>query len=307
MTASRKSLILLFIGAFAVSAAATDYYVAMTGNDSDDGSAATPFATIDAAVTNATDASDVIHVAAGTYATTTQWGPNLKAKLIGEGATRDDVVIESAGTYRTLRMAAGSWVEKVTIVGEGTYKADKGGAIEMSGGTVTNCVIRDGTAKNGSANTEGGNLYVSGSSLVVDCAISGGHATKRGGNVYLDAGTVRDCTIAGGICDNVGGNVFQYNGTLLHSTISGGTSVNDGGNVRMNGSGTMEDCVVSGGTNTATSGDKKGANVYMDKRLAQWLALPAAPVSCDHLARLFVETTYQAPLAARLFPLLVPI
>ena len=262
MTASRKSLILLFIGAFAVSAAATDYYVAMTGNDSDDGSAATPFATIDAAVTNATDASDVIHVAAGTYATTTQWGPNLKAKLIGEGATRDDVVIESAGTYRTLRMAAGSWVEKVTIVGEGTYKADKGGAIEMSGGTVTNCVIRDGTAKNGSANTEGGNLYVSGSSLVVDCAISGGHATKRGGNVYLDAGTVRDCTITGGICDNVGGNVFQYNGTMAKCLISGGTSVNDGGNVRMNGSGTMEDCVVSGGTVTAT--DKKGANVYMD-------------------------------------------
>ena len=265
MTASRKSLILLFIGAFAVSAAATDYYVAMTGNDSDDGSAATPFATIDAAITAATEASDVIHVTAGTYATTTQWGPNLKAKLIGEGATRDDVVIESAGTYRTLRMAAGSWVEKVTIVGEGTYKADKGGAIEMSGGTVTNCVIRDGTAKNGSANTEGGNLYVNSSgALVVDCVISGGHATKRGGNVYLDAGTVRDCTIAGGICDNVGGNVFQYNGTLLHSTISGGTSVNDGGNVRMNGSGTMEDCVVSGGTNTATSGDKKGANVYMD-------------------------------------------
>lgn len=263
MTASRKSLILLFIGAFAVSAVATDYYVAMTGNDSDDGSAATPFATIDAAVTNATDASDVIHVAAGTYATSTQWGPNLKAKLIGEGATRDDVVIESAGTYRTLRMAAGSWVEKVTIVGEGTYKADKGGAIEMSGGTVTNCVIRDGTAKNGSANTEGGNLYVNSSgALVVDCVISGGHATKRGGNVYLDAGTVRDCTITGGISDNVGGNVLQYNGNLVHSVITGGTAVNDGGNIRMLGSGALEDCVISGGTVTAT--DKKGSNVYMD-------------------------------------------
>ena len=248
---------------FTRAARATDYYVATTGNDSDDGSAATPFVTIDAAITAATEASDVIHVTAGTYSTTTQWGPNLKAKLIGEGATRDDVVIQSAGTYRTLRMAAGSWVEKVTIVGEGTYKADKGGAIEMSGGTVTNCVIRDGTAKNGSSNTEGGNLYVSGSSLVVDCVISGGHATKRGGNVYLDAGTVRDCTITGGICDNVGGNVFQYNGTMAKCLISGGTSVNDGGNVRMNGSGTMEDCVVSGGTNTA-SGEKKGANVYMD-------------------------------------------
>ena len=263
MTASRKSLILLFIGAFAVSAAATDYYVAMTGNDSDDGSAATPFATIDAAITAATEASDVIHVTAGTYSTTTQWGPNLKAKLIGEGATRDDVVIQSAGTYRTLRMAAGSWVEKVTIVGEGTYKADKGGAIEMSGGTVTNCVIRDGTAKNGSANTEGGNLYVNSSgALVVDCVISGGHATKRGGNVYLDAGTVRDCTITGGISDNVGGNVLQYNGNLVHSVITGGTAVNDGGNIRMLGSGALEDCVISGGTVTAT--DKKGSNVYMD-------------------------------------------
>lgn len=263
---------ILPLAAFAVAAStaafAADYYVnadtTLASDENDGTSAEAPFATIDAAITNATDASDVIHVAAGTYSTATQYGPNLKAKLVGEGSSRDDVVIQSAGTYRTLRMAAGSWVEKVTIVGEGTYKADKGGAIEMSGGTVTNCVIRDGTAKNGSSNTEGGNLYVSGSSLVVDCVISGGHATKRGGNVYLDAGTVRDCTITGGICDNVGGNVFQYNGTMAKCLISGGTSVNDGGNVRMNGSGTMEDCVVSGGTNTATSGDKKGANVYMD-------------------------------------------
>ena len=241
---------------------AADFYVATTGSDENDGSAETPFATIDCAVTNTTAAADVIHVAAGTYSTTTQWGPNLKAKLVGEGATRDDVVIQSSGTYRTLRMASGSWLENVTVVGEGTYQADKGGAIEMSGGTVTNCVVRDGTAKNGSNNTEGGNLYVSGSSLVVDCVISGGHATKRGGNVYLDAGTVRDCTITGGISDNVGGNVLQYNGNLVHSVISGGTSANDGGNIRMLGSGALEDSVISNGT--VESNDKKGANVYMD-------------------------------------------
>ena len=249
---------------------ADDYYVGgNNASDDNDGlSAEAPFATIDCAVTNATGSTDVIHVAAGTYSTTTQYGPNLKAKLVGEGATRGDVVIQSAGTYRTLRMAAGSWLENVTVVGEGTYKADKGGAIEISGGTVTNCVVRDGTAKNGSNNTEGGNLYVSGSSLVVDCVISGGHATKRGGNVYLDAGTVRDCTITCGISDNVGGNVYQYNGTMAKCLISGGASVNDGGNVRMNGSGAMEDCVVSDGVNTSPTesgdGTKKGANVYMD-------------------------------------------
>jgi hypothetical protein len=235
----------------------------MTGNDSDDGSAATPFAAIDAAVTNATDASDVIHVAAGTYSTTTQWGPNLKAKLIGEGATRDDVVIQSAGTYRTLRMAAGSWVEKVTIVGEGTWQADKGGAIEISGGTVTNCVIRDGTAK-ANGNVAGGNLYVNNNdALVIDCDIYGGSATNRGGNVYLDKGLISNCAIYNGTSpNNIGGNVYQYQGMISNCVIYGGTAKNDGGNVRMNGSGSMVDCVISNGTVEAS--DKKGANVYMD-------------------------------------------
>ena len=261
---------ILPLAAFAMAAATTafaaDYYVATTGDDNNnDGlSDQTPFATIDKAITSAANASDVIHVAEGTYSTTTQWGPNLKAKLVGEGLYPDDVVIQSAGTYRTLRMAAGSWVENVTVVGEGTYKADKGGAIEMSGGTLTNCVVRDGTAKNTSSNTEGGNIYMSGSSLVVSCDIIGGHATKRGGNVYQDAGVVRDCYIADGVCDNVGGNVYQYNGTISFCTIEGGSAVNDGGNVRMNGGGAMEDCGIYDGETTATSGDKKGANVYMD-------------------------------------------
>ena len=250
---------LLAAGAFA-----TDYYVAETGYDGNDGlSPETPFATVDCAVTNATGSTDVIHVAAGTYSTTTQYGPNLKAKLVGEGATRGDVVIQSAGTYRTLRMAAGSWLENVTVVGEGTYKADKGGAIEISGGTVTNCVVRDGTAK-ANGNTAGGNLYVNNdSALVVDCEIYGGSATNRGGNVYLDKGVVRSCTIYGGVCpNNIGGNVYQYQGTLANCVIYNGTANNDGGNVRMNGSGVMQDCVVSNGTVMAN--DKKGANVYMD-------------------------------------------
>ena len=79
------------LAAFAMAAASTafaaDYYVATTGDDTNnDGlSDQTPFATIDKAITSATNASDVIHVAEGTYSTTTQWGPNLKAKLVGEG------------------------------------------------------------------------------------------------------------------------------------------------------------------------------------------------------------------------------
>ena len=154
-------------------AMASDYYVAMTGNDDNDGlSAEAPFATVDKAIITATSSGDIIHVAAGTYQTTTQWGANLKAKLVGTGATRNDVVIESSGAYRTLRMDANSWLENVTVVGcADISKADKGGAIEMNGGTATNCVIRDGTAYGNDNKNAGGNLYVSSSgALVIDCA-----------------------------------------------------------------------------------------------------------------------------------------
>ena len=80
---SKRSLAAI-AASVALCATATDYYVnATTGNDDlnehDGQSWEAAFATIDCAVTNAT-ASDVIHVAAGTYTTTTQWGPNLKVR-----------------------------------------------------------------------------------------------------------------------------------------------------------------------------------------------------------------------------------
>lgn len=253
-------------------ARATDYYVGGE-NASDDNnglSAEAPFATIDKAVITATSSEDVIHVAAGTYQTgypdyvaqtsEAKWGPNLKAKLIGEGTTRADVVLESHGEYRTLRMAADSWLENVTIVGEGTAKADKGGAIEMNGGTITNCVFRDGYTTGNNENLDGGNLYIGNAgALVVDSLIQNGHATKRGGNVYLNGGTVRKCTIEGGACDNVGGNVFIQNGNLEDCIVRNSSSTNDGGGIYIQ-AGTISGCTISnasgkeGGTVRITGG-----------------------------------------------------
>lgn len=246
-------------------AVAADYYVASDGTYDGAPDGATEYTTIDEAISKATSASDNIYVEAGTYSTTTQWGPNLQARLIGMGATRDDVVIQSSGTYRTLRMAANSWLENVTIVGEGTWQADKGGAIEMNGGTLINCVVRDGTAK-ANGNTSGGNLYIgSSAALVTDCEIYGGSATNRGGNVYIVSGIVRDCTIYNGTCpNNIGGNIYQEQGTVSNCVIYGGSAAGDGGNVRMNGAGLLVDCVISNGTiSSASSSQKKGANVYM--------------------------------------------
>lgn len=261
-----KTLSVLMTGLMACAAQAADYYVSTEGKDENDGlSAEKAVRTLDKAFElGGGTAGNNIYVQPGEYVTDRQWGFDLQANLIGDAESRDQVVIRSAGNYRTLRMnAAGPTVTNLTIVGESTQKADKGGAIEMNGGTLVGCVIRDGSVKNSSGNPEGGNLYVgSDNALVLNCEIYGGKATKRGGNVYLDKGTLRGCTIYGGTCANVGGNVYQYAGQIEACTIYGGVSTNDGGNVRMNGGGTMSDSFIYGGTVTAN--EKKGANVYMD-------------------------------------------
>lgn len=263
-----KTTLTTLVTAFLIGGvSATDYYVSTTGSDTEnDGSAQAPFQTLDKAFDEGGDtAGNNIYVKPGTYTTNKQYGYDLKANLIGDATTRDEVVIQSAGTYRTLRMnsAAAPMVTNVTIVGESTQKADKGGAIEMNGGTLVDCVIKDGSVKNGSSNAEGGNLYINNdNALVLNCEIFGGKATKRGGNVYLDQGTLRNCTIHGGTSDNVGGNIYQYAGKIENCTIYGGKSTNDGGNVRLNGGGTLSDSFIYDGIITAK--DKKGANVYVD-------------------------------------------
>ena len=290
-----KTLSVLMTGLMACAVQATDYYVASDGTYEGAPDDAKVYTSLDDAIAAAVSSDDVIHVEAGEYSTTTQYGPDLKAKLIGIGTSRDDVVIKSDGEYRTLRMAAGSWLENVTVVGNTEItKVDKGGAIEMSGGTITNCVVRDGTAKGNDAKNAGGNLYInSDAALVVDCEISNGTAKCRGGNVCLDRGTLRNCTITGGATSGgseqnnggnvwtfqgkienctisggsavLGGNVFVYNANALITggTISGGTATQYGGNVYLQ-AGTISKATVSGGSTSTTSGNYGGGNVYAD-------------------------------------------
>lgn len=261
-------LVGLALGVTQVSWAA-DYFVdATNGSDTYDGSSAeAAFATIDQALTTGGGtAGNTIYLLPGTYTTDQQWGFDLKANLVGMGATRDEVIVQSAGNYRTLRMnsSAKPLVTNLTVVGCADFKADKGGAIEMNGGKLIDCVVRDGTTYGNGSNLDGGNIYMAGDSLIDSCLITGGRAKKRGGNVYLDGGIIRNSQIVGGQCENVGGNVFQYGGTIEKCVIENGSAVNDGGNVRQNGGGTIQDTVIANGSITSASGSKKGVNVYMD-------------------------------------------
>lgn len=261
------SALAVFCGSFAF---ATDYYVSTTGSDANNGlSSETAVATIDKAISLATTKDDTIHVAPGTYQTTTQWGPNLLATMVGTGTSRDEVVIESSGANRTLRMAADSVVRHLTLVGNKDYKADKGGAVEMSGGLLEDCVIKDGTANN-SSNPGGGNVYLNGGT-VRNCLITGGKAKRRGGNVYLENGTVENCEIRDGYSENEAGNLYLAYGLVSKCTIADASALGDGANVRTydNANGQIVDCVISGGKILAVQGDdgkwpeRKGANAFI--------------------------------------------
>ena len=119
------------------------------------------------------------------------------------------------------------------IIG-GTASSD-GGAIYITGSTLTMTggVIRDGIAKHAS---EGGGNIFSGSSGTVKLlggTVSGGQAVQGGnirsyGNVYL-----KDVTITGGICSQNGGGIYMgsYNSNVLE--ISGNTDIT--GNTYKNG------------------------------------------------------------------------
>lgn len=257
-----KLMIISSISFIGVNSWAVDWFVANTGSDENEGkSAEAPFATVDKAISAAVDADDTIYVAPGTYQTSTKWGPDLYARLVGTGKTRDEVIIESDGNNRTLRTASTAFVTNLTIVGNTDWKADKGGAVEMSGGTIVDCVIKNGTAYNKN-NLAGGNIYMS-AGMVRDCEIFGGSATNRGGNVYLDNGTISNCVIRGGVSSNVGGNIFAFKGLIADCRISDGHAVNDGGNIRLfSSTAVIADSIIENGTIAAK--DKKGSNVYMD-------------------------------------------
>lgn len=263
MIATKKLLSVLFTGALAASASAADYYVASDGTYEGAPEGATVYTTIDEAIAAAGNADDVIYVETGTYMTSTQYGPNLKAKLVGAGSARDDVTIQSSESYRTLRMAAGSWLENVTVVGNTDIsKADKGGAIEMNGGTITNCVLRNGKTYGNGDKYSGGNLYVNNdAALVVDCVISGGEGKNHGGNVCLVKGTIRACTITGGVSYNdgekYGANIWMSGGLVDSCTVSGGDGY-EGGEIYMTG-GTVTNCTIL--ANGVTRGS--GGGIYM--------------------------------------------
>ena len=221
----------------------SDYYVAKTGDDDNDGTQVSPFATIGMAIAaaNATIAAGfaaavTVHVGDGTYAEHTLM-LEKPITIVGESGNRDAVIVNANGSKDnkrrtfTLNHAAatlsGITVKNGYVDGGGITACGGNVLIDENGGVVTNCVVLNGYA------VGGGNIYMNGeAALVLECVVTNGTVNwSRGGNIAAAYGRVSRCLVANGAC------LANY----------GGNPSGDSGNVHLGNSAVMENCLIFGG------------------------------------------------------------
>ena len=180
------------------------FYVAKTGNDGNPGTEELPFATISNAIEKASAEIDAnggsaaVHIASGTYEET---GFVLDRPIVVIGDDRDAVnIYDAVQKSRAFTISHdNAAVMNLTISGTGyNYYNNTGGHVQMSAGTVENCIIRDGYInQSGSVRSGGGNVHISGGRLVRCQVLDGVLAANAwyqnasyGAGVYASGGIV---------------------------------------------------------------------------------------------------------------------
>ncbi|MDE6705519.1 MAG: leucine-rich repeat protein [Treponemataceae bacterium] len=228
----------------------TKVYVASTGRDTNAGSRAAPFATIQKAVDAVIANND------GTSAYTIYVDGTLTQATAGADGMADFSALDK---NLTLTIKALS----------GTATLDAGGKSRVMkarpAGGILKLMLENLVITGGNASDNGGGIYIEGSALTMkDCTVTG-NTTKSGGGVYNQGGefTMTGGTISGNTASINGGGVFNNGGTFEMSdgTISGNKAYYGGG-VYVDNGGTfkMSDGTIS--DNTVTSG---GGGVYINR------------------------------------------
>ena len=210
-------------------------YVAMTGDDANDGySAQSPKLTIQAAVDTLAETlgHGTVHVAPGRYETSSSGSVAVSANananvavtnaiaVVGDGDNPEDVVVRNTSTFNQAQVIVfylnhpGALVSNLTA--ENGYRtAPQSGpygsnvAIDSAGGIVSNCVIRNASWYSNYGRGTGAWLN-SNAALLTHCVvtnnsahgngyqttISGGKGLFGGLFVHVDKGTVANCLIA---------------------------------------------------------------------------------------------------------------
>lgn len=164
-------------------------YVAMNGNDGNDGrSWTTAKRTIQAAVTSAVDGV-TIHVKAGRYQPFSVSGQKALTISSVAGAAQT-LIVGSSRRSLSLGTTPRSVLVGFTVT-NCSVTAYGGG---VSGGILSNCVLRANTA------SFGGGAY---ESVLYNCLLTGNTANKAGGGAYRS--TLVNCTVVGNSASEEGG------------------------------------------------------------------------------------------------------
>lgn len=242
---------LVFSAPFCLTAA--EYYVSLTGDDANNGSAQSPFRTPCYALSKAV-ARDTVYFYPGEYCLTNT--PQIKATditLQGLGATREDVILNADGQFRCLDIGFTSsgnqntrlrtkisgitfkngYVAANTSSGN-TWGSDFGAGVRLAfiqgsvkkndNSVVTNCAFVACT----NLYSYGGAVNAAGGATFVDCLFKDNYASAGGASssepggaaLHLQPGaagvTIRHCQFENNVCAN-GYSVIaagSYQGTL---------------------------------------------------------------------------------------------
>ncbi len=282
-----------------IGADAAVQHVAETGDDANDGYLpATPKRTVQAAVDTlaAAPGYGTVHVAAGTYASSKGLVVTNAIAVLGETGNPEDVILRNTSTGAsanviTLRLNHTAAFVANLVVENGHRYQPQGTpyganlAIESSGGTVSNCILRGGVCHHFYPRGAGAWLN-SDAALLTHCVVTNnsgnGTSKQREANdgmfVHVAKGTVDNCLIAYNKDTGTAVNadiqacgVTIHGGRLLNCTVVTNEARYTGG-VYLGSGAVAKNVVVAGCVNKSTHTNSVGQLVWTDVGFAGSLA-----------------------------------
>jgi len=241
------------------------YYVATNGNNDNDGSSNSPWATIQYALDAPSEDSFKVILKAGTYNEYEITFPGDKEiYLLGEAGPNATIIknIEKAGTViRISNVLEVTTIEGVKITGG---NGNNGGGIFVANSNtieLTNCMI-----SNNSAAWGGGIFSLTSPLLLNNCTISDNFASGGYGGIgILDSSiTLWDCTISNNSTEGDGGGIYTYwkwsTISLINCNINNNSAGGDGGGIYLYQAG---DSLISNNLISNNSASDIGGGIYI--------------------------------------------
>ena len=273
----RLSSGLVAMGAYAAIAPKSTY-VADSGNDLNAGTSwESPLKTIQKGIDAAT-ALGTVSVSNGTYVLTSQLLLGKGCTVIGLGG-RSNTIINANATGRILTIDhATAVVEGFSLLyGNSTNANFNGTGVNMSGGTLKNCMVSRCT--NTAASAQGVGIYMTGG-MVDTCIIANNmnaNGGGSGGGIYMGSSgcLVTNCSIFNNYTGaeyggaTRGGGAYVGAGKLLgcvvtNNTLHAGRYGYGGGGVFVTGSGAVSNCMVAGNAVICIDTKTYGGGIYAE-------------------------------------------